>query len=98
MIIVHAKQSVIPEKKAELIKLAKGLMAATQKEEGCVSYVLYDNPNDPGSCMFVEEWTDIAALKRHLTTPHIAEWRQQSAPLLSAKTVIKIYEGAETTL
>lgn len=98
MIIVMAKLSVKPEKKTELLKLAKGVMATTQKEEGCVSYVLYDNPHDPGGCMFVEEWTDKAALIRHSTAPHILEWRQQSAGFLSGKTTLKIYEGTETTL
>lgn len=98
MIVVLAKVSVKPEKKAELLKLAKGVMAATQQEEGCVSYVLYDNPHDPGGCMFVEEWTDKAALKKHSTAPHILEWRKASADFLSDKTVIKLYEAIETTL
>lgn len=98
MIIVLAKLSVKPEKKAELLAMAKDVMAATRKEEGCVSYVLFDNPHDAGGCMFVEEWTDKAALKKHSTSPHILEWRQKSAPCLSGKTVLKLYEGQETTL
>ena len=98
MIIVLAKVSVKPEKKKELLTLVKDVMAATQKEEGCVSYVLYDNPHDPGGCMFVEEWTDKAALQKHSTAPHILEWRQKSADLLSGKTTIKLYEGSETKL
>ena len=53
MIVVMAKVSVIPEKKQELLELAKPVMETTRKEEGCVSYVLLDNPYDPGGCMFV---------------------------------------------
>lgn len=98
MIIVMAKISVIPEKKAELLELAKGVMAATQQEEGCVSYVLFDNPYDPGSCMFVEEWTDKAALKKHLAAPHLLKWREESASLLGGKTVLTLYEGEKTSL
>lgn len=60
-------------------------METTRKEEGCVSYVLLDNPYDPGGCMFVEEWTDLASLQKHAAAPHIAEWRKQSRELLSGK-------------
>jgi quinol monooxygenase YgiN len=95
MVIVLAKVSVKPEKKAELLKLAKDVMATTRKEEGCVSYVLLDNTYDPGGCLFVEEWVSKEALQRHAAAPHIAEWRKKSADLLSAKTVLKLYQGDE---
>jgi quinol monooxygenase YgiN len=98
MIIVFAKVSVKPERKAELLELAREVIAATRKEEGCVSYVLLDNPYDPGGCLFVEEWTDKEALKRHAASAHIAKWRQQQADLLAGKTVLKLYQGEETGL
>ena len=98
MIVVMAKVSVIPEKKQELLDLAKPVMETTRKEEGCVSYVLLDNPYDPGGCMFVEEWTDLASLQKHAAAPHIAEWRKQSRELLSGKNVLTIYQGEEVKL
>jgi quinol monooxygenase YgiN len=98
MIVVLAKVSVNPEKKTAFLALAKEVIAATQAEEGCVSYVLYDNPYDPGGCMFVEECADKASLKRHLASPHIAEWRKKSAEYLVGKTALKLYQGEETTL
>jgi len=98
MLVVIAKVSVKPERKAELLVLAKDVIAATQAEEGCVSYILLDNPYDPGGCMFVEEWTDKAALHRHLASPHIAEWRKVSADLLTAKSALTLYQGEQTSL
>ena len=98
MIVVIAKVSVIPEKKQELLALAKPVISTTQAEAGCISYILLDNPYDPGGCMFVEEWTDLASLKAHAAAPHIAQWRKDSRDLLSAKTTIKIYQGDEVTL
>ena len=98
MIVVMAKVSVIPEKKQELLELAKPVMETTRKEEGCVSYVLLDNPYDPGGCMFVEEWADLAALQAHAAAPHIAQWRKDSRDLLTAKTTIKIYQSEEVKL
>ena len=98
MIVVIAKVSVIPAKKTELLALAKGVIATTQAEEGCISYLLLDNTYDPGACMFVEEWTDLPALQKHAAAPHIAEWRRQSKDFLSAKTQITIYQAEEVKL
>jgi quinol monooxygenase YgiN len=98
MIVVIARVSVKPEKKAELLALAKGVIATTQAEEGCISYLLLDNSYDPGACMFVEEWANLPALQKHAAAPHIAEWRKQSKDLLSAKTVITVYQGEEVKL
>ena len=98
MIIVMAKVTVKPEKKAELLNLAKGVIAETVKEQGCVSYVLFDNPYDPTGCMFVEEWTDLDALRQHIASAHIAEWRVQSADLIAEKSRLTLYEGEKVKL
>lgn len=98
MIIVIAKVSVIPEKKQELLELAKSVIATTRTETGCISYTLLDNPYDPGGCLFVEEWADLDSLKNHASASHIAAWRKQSRDLLSAKTTITIYQGEPVQL
>lgn len=98
MVIVIAKVSVKPECKQELLTLAKTVIAATNAEEGCLSYILLDNSYDPGSCMFVEEWASLDALRTHAASAHIAEWRKQSKDLLSAKTVVTVYQGEQVAL
>lgn len=98
MIIVIAKVFVKPEKKQELLELARETIAITRTEAGCISYTLLDNPYDPGACMFVEEWADLPSLQNHAAAPHIAEWRKKSRDLLSEKTAITIYEGEQVKL
>jgi quinol monooxygenase YgiN len=98
MVIVIAKVSVKPECKQELLTLAKTVIAATNAEEGCISYILLDNPYDPGSCMFVEEWASLDALRTHAASSHIGEWRRQSKDLLSAKTTVTVYQGEKAVL
>ena len=98
MIIVLAKVSPKPEKKAELLELAKGVMAETSKEEGCISYNLMDNPRDPGGCIFVEEWASKEALLQHSKSAHVAEWRKASADLLSVKTAVRVFQAEEIKL
>lgn len=98
MVIVMAKLSVIPGKKEELFALARDVVKATQEESGCVSYTLLDDPSDPGSCLFVEEWLDLESLRKHTTTPHIAEWKRKNAELLAGKNSVKLYEGQAVKL
>ncbi len=98
MIIVMAAQTVKAGKKQDVLAIAQPLMAATRKEAGCISYTLFDDPGDPHRMLFVEEWTSKEALKQHLATPHIAEWRAKVKDLLAAPNAIKVYEGTETAL
>lgn len=97
MIVVLAKVSVKAEKKKELLEMAKVVMAATRKEEGCASYTLYDHPHDPCGCMFVEEWADKAALAKHAASAHIAEWKKNTADFLTTKTVLTVYQAEKIT-
>jgi len=98
MVIVLAKVSVKPECKQALLSLAKGVMENTRAEEGCISYTLLDNTYDPGGCMFAEEWADLPSLQKHAVSANIAEWRKQSRDLLSAKTIVTVYQGEEVKL
>lgn len=97
MVIVIAKMTVKPGKKAELFVLAQDLIVATRAEEACISYELLDDPYDGSSCVFVEKWTDKEALVQHLKTSHINEWRQKSVNLLAEKTAIQLYQSEEIT-
>ena len=93
MVIVIAKVPVKPECKTALLDLAQGVMAATRAEEGCISYTLLDNTYDPAQCVFVEEWADLDALRKHAASAHIAEWRKQSRDLTAGRTAVSVYQG-----
>jgi len=93
MVIVIAKVPVKPECKTALLDLAQGVMAATRAEEGCISYTLLDNTYDSGQCVFVEEWADLDALRKHAASAHIAEWRKQSRDLTAGRTAVTVYQG-----
>ena len=93
MVIVIAKVPVKPECKKALLDLAQGVMEATRAEEGCISYTLLDNTYDSGQCVFVEEWADLDALRKHAASAHIAEWRKQSRDLTAGRTAVTVYQG-----
>ena len=40
---------------------------------------LHASTTDPDALVFVEKWTDRAALTRHFGMPHLKEWRARAA-------------------
>jgi quinol monooxygenase YgiN len=88
---VVAKLLARPEKAAELATVLLGLVGPTRKEKGCVTYELLRDKADPSEFVFVEEWTDDAALDAHLATPHLQEALAKAKPLLAADPVVRRY-------
>jgi len=72
MIKVVSKHYVKEDKVQEFIENARKMVEATLKEEGCVSYGLFQDEKDPKILTFIEEWEDIEALEKHKTTEHFA--------------------------
>ncbi len=54
---------------------AKVNIAATRREEGCISYDLHQSVTDPDTYVFVERWASREALARHMEAPHLKIWR-----------------------
>ena len=60
-----------PEKAEEVRELLLGLVEPTRKEAGCIRYDLHQDRQRPTEFVFLEEWTDEAALDEHLQMPYI---------------------------
>jgi quinol monooxygenase YgiN len=88
---VVAKVTARPEKAAELASILLALVAATRKEKGCVSYELLRSKTDAGDLVFVEEWTDDAALDAHFTMPHFLDALAKAKPLFAAEPDVRRY-------
>lgn len=87
MIYVIATLTVHPDKRADFLENARTVIAATQREEGCVSYDLHSSITEPHLFVFVERWSSREALDAHFGTPHLGEWRRVSAEFLESRTV-----------
>ena len=74
MIIVIARAEVDPARVDELRPALDAMMRATWEESGCLSYSMAVEGDSVVS--IVERWADLAALKAHFTTPHMAEFNK----------------------
>ena len=89
MIYVLATIETWPGKDTELIAGAGACIAATRREDGCISYDYVRDTEKPNIVMVVERWTTREALAAHMLMPHLKEWREKRKPLvLSTKVEI----------
>jgi quinol monooxygenase YgiN len=70
---VIASVTALPDKLEELKSILLGLVEPTRKEDGCLSYHLYQNKTEASDFVFVEEWTSDSAIESHMATPHVQD-------------------------
>lgn len=94
MILIVAKSVVKPGKVEEFLKLTKPLIEESNKEEGCIEYVLYEDISNSHILTFVEKWTDQEAIDIHNSSPHFKRIVPTLAPLCEAATEVALYKVA----
>ena len=72
-------------------ELLMSLIDPTRAEDGCVTYELLQNNDDPTDFTFVEEWTSDAALDEHLATEHLKRVGEKGAELFAVQPDIRRY-------
>lgn len=73
MIKVIARSKIKTGSLPKVLVLYDELTQKTRKEEGCVSYELFQEVHDENSLTLIEEWNDLQALEKHTQTPHFID-------------------------
>ena len=89
---VVAILTAIPGTEDEMRAVLEALLHPTREEDGCLHYEMMVNRDDPTEFVFVEEWTDEAALDAHLGTPHIQAAAAALASLQAAHMDLRKYD------
>ena len=87
MILVVATIVIRPDTLEAIRPHALACIEATRKESGCIAYDLHASMTDPERLVFVEKWETREALTAHSKQPHLAAWREASAPYLVSRTI-----------
>jgi quinol monooxygenase YgiN len=95
MIIVMGTVRIAPEHIANALPAVRKMVAASNAEDGCLLYAYATDLFDPGLIRVSERWRDRAAFDAHLTTPHLAEWRQVVRTLEMRDRDLVYYEANE---
>jgi quinol monooxygenase YgiN len=92
--MITAKVFIKPGKEADFISAAKMMIENSNKEEGCLGYMLYQDPYEKTNFIFVEKYKNQAAIDTHFATPYFKEFGTIIGDLTSKPTEIKIIDIA----
>ncbi|PLT28643.1 putative quinol monooxygenase [Peribacillus deserti] len=98
MIIIHASFHVNPAKQDEFLTEVQPLIAASRKESGNVSYILYKDTENDHIYTMVEVWKDAQAIAIHNQSSHFTEFVGKANEFLTAPLDVKSFDGQPVTL
>ena len=88
--MITAKLTVKPEKIKDFMIVAKEMVEKSNKESGCKSYQLYQDPYFNNKFIFVEEYKDQSAIDAHFATDYFKAFGPKISTLVQEPGKIKI--------
>ena len=80
-----------PESVEDVERYLSAMVDPTRAEDGCVTYELLQNADDPTDFTFVEEWASKADLDRHAESEHIRTGRELVSDHLAKPSDVRVY-------
>lgn len=90
-LVIVAHVTIKPEFKDDIMKAFEGVVEGTRKEPGNISYILYQDVNNPLKFTFVEIWKSQAAIEAHNSSAHF----QVFAKAIDGKADLEVYTMKE---
>lgn len=81
-----------PEHVSEFITAAQSIIEDSNKEEGCLEYMLYQNPYEKTNFIFVERYVNQAAVDAHFATPYFNDFGPKIAHMTIKPAEIKVLD------
>lgn len=85
MIRLNVFIQVEASKKEKMLQIANDLVAASQKDAGCIAYDLFASTTRPDVFMICETWSDETVLAAHEQSEHFQKLVPQIQELASMK-------------
>jgi quinol monooxygenase YgiN len=92
--MITAKVYIKQGSEEKFITAAKMMIENSNKEEGCLGYMLYQDPYDGTNFIFVEKYKNQAAIDAHFAAPYFKDFGTIISDMTSKPMEIKIYDIA----
>jgi quinol monooxygenase YgiN len=92
--MILAKVYIKPGSESDFINVAQTMIENSNKEEGCLGYMLYQDPYEKTNFIFVESYRNQAAVDAHFVTSYFKDFGGKIADLTSKPSEIKILDIA----
>jgi quinol monooxygenase YgiN len=93
MIVVIGSVTAQAGRLPEALTLSRQHVARSRAEPGCISHAVHHDSENAQRLVFVEEWSDRAALAQHFRVPESRAFVKALAALATEPPQIKIYEA-----
>lgn len=77
----------------EVMRLSLEHVRRSRAEPGCISHAVHRDAESPLRLVFVEQWTDAAALKAHFGVPASRAFGKAVAGLASELPTVQVYHA-----
>jgi quinol monooxygenase YgiN len=94
-VLVIGSVVVQPGRLREAIALSQEHVKRSRTEPGCKSHAVHQDTENPDRLVFVEHWSDQAALAQHFKVPASREFVRALSALAVGVPSMAIYEAAE---
>lgn len=95
MIVLHARMPIRPEMRDTFLGAIGGLVEASNAEPGVISYECFESMKTPNTFIFVEEYTDQAAVDAHMASEHFQAAAGGLPDMLAGAPDLKLYEAGD---
>ena len=93
MILVTGSVAAPEDSLGEVRKRSLEHVHRSRKEPGCISHAVHLDCENPLRLVFIEQWTDRAALLAHFAVPASRNFVRALQTLAAAATTIEIYDA-----
>ena len=95
MIIITGSANFLPQHRPAALALGVAHSVRSRAELGCIAHNCHIDAEDPNRIVFVEEWSDVSAVKTHFAVPESREFVRQMETLANGAPQMKIFEAKE---
>ena len=90
--MILARVYIKPGKETDFIAAARSMVEESNKEPGCESYTLYQDPYEKGNFIVVETYKNQAAVDAHFSMPYFKDFGPKISDMTSKPIEIKILD------
>jgi quinol monooxygenase YgiN len=94
MIVVTGSVTAREDSFHEARRLSLEHVHRSRNEQGCISHAVHSDCENPLRLVFIEQWTDRAALAAHFAVPTSRDFVRDLQPLAADTPTIEIYDAA----
>ena len=89
--VINARITVKPDAAGKFLAYAGAIIEASNQEQGCLVYKLFQEVDNPSSFIFYEEYVNKDAIDFHNSTNHFKTFIGQITEILDGSPVIEVF-------